>query len=255
MGCGAVADFGHAAAISRTEGLHLQSVYDPIFEKAVDLQKKYGATHAFHDLELFFNSGIVAVSVASPAPVHKQNVFDCAQRGLPVLCEKPLAMNDADSAEMILTMERAELPLAVGFCYRFSPVALKIRDLVREGAIGKVRALRLIYIWDLHGIWDYDSAGLPFYSPRRQARMDEGGPMVDCGVHQIDLARWWLGEEVIDFRAAGAWVENHESPDHMYLHMTHESGALTTVEVSYTYGHTAKDPLPHFTYQLIEPTA
>ena len=246
-----MADFGHLPAIKHTEGLELHSVFDPDFGRALAAQQKFGAAHAFCDPELFFASGVSAVTIASPAPTHKANVLECAKRGLPALCEKPIAKNDADSETMIAAMDKAGLPLAVGFCYRFSPVALEIARLVREGRIGEVRALRLIYIWNLHGIYELDAEEKPYYSPRRLDRMAEGGPLVDCGVHQIDLARWWLGREVVDWSSIGAWVENHEAPDHTYLHLRHEAGALSTVEVSYTYTHTAHDPISHFTYQLI----
>lgn len=251
MGCGSVANFGHLPSIRDAEGLELHSVYDPDFDSALLAQRRFGATHAFCDPKLFFESGIDAVTIASPAPTHRANVLECAERGLPALCEKPLAMNDADAEQMIAAMEEVGLPLAVGFCYRFSPVALEIARLVRAGRIGEVRALRLIYIWNLHGIYEFDDEGKPYYSPRRLDRMAEGGPLVDCGVHQIDLARWWLGREVVEWSGQGAWVENHAAPDHTYLHMRHEGVALSTVEVSFTYTHTARDPISHFTYQLI----
>jgi predicted dehydrogenase len=251
MGAGSVADFGHLPAIKNTPGLEIHSIYDPHFERAVEAQKKFGARHAFHDETLFFESGIDAVSITSPAPTHKQNVLDCAARGLPVLCEKPIAMNDADAELMIETMAAADLPFAVGFCYRFSPVALEIKRLVAAGAIGEVRSLRLIYIWNLHGTFEWNEAGEPYYSPKRAARMEEGGPLVDCGVHQLDLARWWLGSEVVDQTSVGAWVEDFKAPDHIYQHLRHENGALTTIEVSYTYTHTSHDSIAHFTYQLM----
>lgn len=251
MGCGSVADFGHLPAIKSTEGVELLAVYDPDFDRALAAQRKFGCQHAFCDPELFFGCGIDAVTITSPAPTHKANVLACAKHGLPALCEKPLAMGDDDAAEMITAMESAKLPLAVGFCYRFSPVALSILRMVREGRIGDVRALRLIYIWNLHGIHERDPDGRAFYSPARVARMEEGGPLVDCGVHQIDLARWWLGSPVKSWTAAGAWVENYTAPDFSYLHLSHENGALSTIEVSYSYTHTAADPLSAFTYQLV----
>src|SRR5580704_19229536 len=121
MGCGSVADFGHLPAIKSTEGLELYSVFDPDFGRALEMQRKYGVPHAFCDPKLFFESGLDAVTISSPAPTHKANVLECAKRGLPALCEKPLAMNDADANTMIAAMDQAGLPLAVGFCYRFSP--------------------------------------------------------------------------------------------------------------------------------------
>jgi predicted dehydrogenase len=81
--------------------------------------------------------------------------------------------------------------------------------------------------------------------------MLEGGPMVDCGVHQINLARWWLDSEVVNVVGAGAWVGNYESPDHVYAHLDHANGCHTMVEMSFTYGHTAKEPAPVFSYELI----
>jgi len=251
IGCGAVANFGHGPAISAEPSLQLYSVLDPNLEKAIEYQTEFGAEHAFCDPEKFFRSGIDAVSITSPAPTHRDIVLECASHGLPVLCEKPLAMTDEQAEEMIQAMDSQNLNLGVGFCYRFSPVALKIKQLVEEGAIGAVRALRLIYIWNLHGIYEWSEDGSPFYSPRRAERMNEGGPMVDCGVHQIDLARWWLQSEIIETHAEGAWVEDFEAPDHIYLHLRHENGALSTIETSYTYTHTARDPISHFTYQLI----
>ena len=70
--------------------------------------------------------------------------------------------------------------------------------------------------------------------------------MVDCDVHSIDLARHWLGSEVARHTALGAWVADYEAPDHMWLHLDHESGAHTMVEMSFTYGHTAKEPISFF---------
>ena len=251
MGCGSVADFGHGPAILATPGLNLYAVYDPDFDRAVKYQKKFGATHAFIDRNLFFNCGIDAVTITAPAPVHYDLVLEASKFHLPVLCEKPIAMDDDQAEAMIIAMANANAPLGIGYCYRFSPVALKIKSLVEQNAIGKIRSLRMIYIWNLHGIYEYDAAGKPFYSPQRAERMREGGPMVDCGVHDIDLARWWLKSEIESYHGEGAWVEDYEAPDHMYLHLRHEDGTLTTIEMSFTYTHTSKDPISYFSYQLI----
>ena len=251
MGCGMIADCGHLPAILATEGLEAWAVYDPDPQRAYGLQRKFGIPHGYTVSDMFFESGLDAVVVTSPAPFHRQNVEEAARHGLPVLCEKPLAMTDSDAESMIQTMADANLLLAAGFCYRFSPVAQTIKRLVQDGAIGEVRSLRLVYIWNLHGRDIVTPGGCTAPNPYWQGRMAEGGPMVDCGVHQIDLARWWLGSEVAQYQAAGAWVENYEAPDHMWLHMDHENGAHTMAEMSFSYGHTARDPLAHFSYHLI----
>jgi predicted dehydrogenase len=249
MGCGVVASYGHVPAIAHTAGCKLVSIFEPDSARLIDAKDRYKVEKGFTDPNLFFQSGIDAVTVTSPAPAHLENVTMAARYGKPVLCEKPLAMNEAESLQMIEMMEKANLPLYVGFVYRFSPVAMEIKRLVDEHAIGKVRSLRLIYIWDCHGKYEGRFGEKP--NAARHGRMIEGGPMVDCGVHQIDLARWWLGSEVTRANGNGAWVDEHEAPDHMWLHLDHQSGAHTMVEVSYSYGHTSKDQRCQFHYELI----
>jgi predicted dehydrogenase len=251
MGCGLIAEYGHIPAILATEGLEAWAVYDPDPARAYGVQHKYGIPHGYAISDMFFESGLDAVVVASSAPAHRGNVAEAAAHRLPVLCEKPLAMTDGDAEWMIRAMDDAGRGLATGFCYRFSPVAQNIKRLVDDGAIGAVRSLRLVYIWNLHGRDRVTPQGATEPNPYWRGRMAEGGPMVDCGVHQIDLARWWLGSEVARTQAAGAWVEDYEAPDHMWLHMDHDSGAHTMAEMSFSYGHTARDPLAHFSYHLI----
>lgn len=251
MGCGAVADYGHLPAIKKTEGVELHAIYDPNEEALARIQKKYDIPQAFPDAAAFFASGIDAVSITSPAPRHKENVLDAALHRLPVLCEKPLAMNREEAVEMIFAMQQAEASLYTAFCYRFNPCALKIRDLVRTKAIGDIRSLRLIYNWGAHGKYALDGNGKLIIQKRREARMLEGGPMVDCGTHQIDLAQFWLQSEVIDFSSHGAWVDDYEAPDHLWLHMNHANGAHTMVEMSYSYHHTSKNRNREFVYELI----
>ena len=252
MGCGVVASYGHVPAITRTAGCKLVSIFEPDAGRLIDAKDRYRVDKGFTDPDLFFQSGIDAVVVTSPAPCHLDNVRMAARYGKPVLCEKPLAMNEAESVEMIRIMRDANLPLYVGFTYRFSPVAMDIKRMVAEGAIGKVRSLRLIYLWDCHGKFDCRT-GSDRPNSARHGRMLEGGPMVDCGVHQIDLARWWLGSEITRATGAGAWVDDreHDAPDHAYLHLDHADGAHTMVEMSYSYGHTSKDQRCHFVYELI----
>jgi predicted dehydrogenase len=46
-------------------------------------------------------------------------------------------------------------------------------------------------------------------------------------------------------------VDDYKAPDHMYLHLDHANGAHTTIEISYSFGHTAAEPLSRFTYEII----
>ena len=251
MGCGTVAHYGHIPTILKTPGLELVALFDPDPERLAAAQEKFRIEGGFTDVDAFLASELDAVTITSPAPCHILNVLDAVRHGKHMLCEKPLGMDVDECEEMARLAGGAGLMLFTGFDYRFSPASLKIRELVRAGAIGSVRSLRLVYIWNLHGKYQRDGVGGQILNERRVGRMLEGGPMVDCGVHQIDLARFWLDGEVCSWQAAGAWVDDFEAPDHMYLHMDHENGAHTMVEISYSYCHTAKEPIKRFVYELI----
>lgn len=251
MGCGTVADYGHIPVILSTPGLSLHAVFDPDPQRLKSVQEKFGIVKAFTDEEAFFQSGFDAVTVTSPAPCHLANIRSACRHGKHILCEKPLGMTEDECREMIACAKQAGVMLFTGFDYRFSPASLQIRQWVRDGAIGELRALRLIYIWNCHGKRIRDEHGTLIESPRRQGRMLEGGPLVDCGVHQIDLARFWTGSEVTSWSAAGAWVDEYEAPDHVFLHLDHANGAHSTVEISFSYCHTCQQPVNVFSYDLI----
>jgi len=251
MGCGKVAGYGHLPALNESEHWDLVSVFDPNPERLAQAQERFNVPQAFTDSDAFFESGLDAVAITSPAPCHKENVLAAARFGKPVLCEKPLAMDEAEVAEMIAVMEKAGLPFYAGFTYRFGADAQRIKRLVDERVVGDVLSLRLIYIWNCHGKYVTDEEGNRIEQPRRRDRMYEGGPLVDCGVHQIDLSRWWLGSEIVRYQSAGAWLEDYEAPDHVYLHMDHANGAHTMIEISYAYCHTAKESIFLYSYDLI----
>lgn len=256
MGCGSVADFGHLPAISETHDLELVAAFDPNIEAAQRATHRFPHAAICTDSEYFFaegkRRGMQAVVIASPAPFHLANIREAASHGLHILCEKPLGMNEAEILEIIRVVEAANVHLTTALCYRFSSISQHIRELVDQKAIGEIRVLRLVYLWNLHGKYFYDKEGNRFEAPIRVGRMVEGGPMVDCGVHQIDLACWWLRSEVERQTAAAAWIDReYEAPDHVWLDLDHQCGAHSHIEMSFSYTHTAKDPVNVFTYELI----
>jgi len=251
MGCGTVAGYGHLPALRNSTVWDLHAVFEPDPARRAAAQEKFGVPHAFDNVDAFFTSGLDAVAITSPAPCHLQNVRDAVRHGKPVLCEKPLAMTEQEGREMLAITQAANLPLFTGFTYRFGDEALKIKALLERRAIGILRTLRLVYIWNCHGRYELDAGGNRIEQRRREGRMREGGPMVDCGVHDIDLARWWTKSEVVRFEGMGSWVQDYAAPDHMWLHMDHANGAHTMAELSFTYCHTAKEPVHKYLYDLI----
>lgn len=254
MGCGIVATFRHIPAILENPELELSAIFDPNPQKLQKIQDRFQfpADKCFTNMDEFMKQKMDIVSITSPATYHKENCLAAARHGKHVICEKPLALTEEEAQEMIDAMKKAGKNLFVGLVCRFAPVARKIHEVIQDGTIGAVRSLRLIFNWNCHGKYrNDDDTGEYGINHRREGRMFEGGPMVDCGTHQIDLARWWLGSEVISFSGFGAWVDDYEAPDHTWLHMDHANGAHTMIEISFSYCHTVSEPRSEFIYELI----
>ena len=179
MGCGTVAMYGHLPALAAAQGLELAAVFDPDSTRLKAAQDEFAVPHAFTDAEPFFTSGLDAVVITSPAGAHLQNVHDAARHGKHVLCEKPLALTEVNAERMIEEMAHAERMLFTSFVYRFSPVALEIKRLINEGAIGRVASLRLVYNWDCHGKYEMDGAGHRVIQKRGKTGCSKAG-------------RWWI---------------------------------------------------------------
>ena len=266
MGCGTVAGYGHLPAICETSGISLHALFDPSRANLDTAGEKFSVPRErrFTDVNAFFVTKLDAVSITSPAPFHCANVLAAAAHKCHVLCEKPIAESDADGQRMIDAMKAADRRFVVGFIYRFSPMARKVREVIQSGGIGQVRSLRFSYIWDCHGKYSRGVASSVVHPSeqrdaqgrqlnlRRDRFMKEGGPMIDCGVHEIDLARWWACADVKTYASHGTRIDDdYPVPDHIYIHITHNNGVHSMVESSFSYGHTAKDQQVHYRFEAI----
>ena len=126
-----------------------------------------------------------AASVALPNALHAPMTIDCLQAGLHVLCEKPMAMNVRQAQAMLAASRKARRKLMINFSYRFMPQTQSLKSFVETGAIGEVYYGRTAW---------YRRRGLPgFGSWFGQKDLSGGGPIIDLGVHRIDMAMWLMG--------------------------------------------------------------
>ena len=126
-----------------------------------------------------------AVSVALPNTFHAPVSIDALKAGLHVLCEKPMAMNAAQARAMLAAAHKGRKRLMINFSYRFMPQTQALKSYVDSGAIGEVYYGRTAW---------YRRRGLPgFGGWFGQKKLSGGGPIIDLGVHRIDLAMWLMG--------------------------------------------------------------
>ncbi|MGQ9478247.1 MAG: Gfo/Idh/MocA family protein, partial [Candidatus Bipolaricaulia bacterium] len=159
-------------------------------EKAVrEFAARFGWERYLTDWrELIAEPEIDLVDIAAPNELHAPIALAAAEAGKAVFCEKPLARDLNEAREMLCAVERANVPHMVCFNYRFLPAVRLARRLIDEGAIGKIRQFRALYLQD----W-LKAPGFPLLW-RMQKERAGSGALGDIAVHAVDMARFLVGE-------------------------------------------------------------
>lgn len=192
VGCGWVARDHLLPGLRSTPTAHLVGTCDREHAAAARLA---GDALATADLdELLAQPGLDAVYVATPNSAHRAVVEAVAARGVPVLCEKPLAA-DVDDAAAIVAACAGQLA-GTAFDQRFHPAHRRIAEIVAAGELGTVTAVRILYACWLPPDWS------PSSDPHDNWRVDParagGGALVDLAPHGIDLVGALLGGDDLD---------------------------------------------------------
>ncbi|HEX6971029.1 MAG TPA: Gfo/Idh/MocA family oxidoreductase [Limnochordia bacterium] len=128
------------------------------------------------------------IDISAPGDVHAEMAIGAAQAGKHIICEKPLANTLAEAKEMLAAVQKAGVKHMVAFNYRRVPAVQLARQLIQEGAIGKIYHFRGTYLQD----WIVDPE-FPLVW-RLQKDKAGSGPLGDLGAHVVDLARFLVGE-------------------------------------------------------------
>ena len=176
----------HLRALADEPSIRVTAIVDPFEQARARAAAAAPGTPAYADLDAALaHGGIDAVLIAAPSTLHLVLVGACAQRGLPMLCEKPCGTTSAEVSAAATAADAAGCLLQIGYWRRFVPDLLELRERVHAGALGEL-ALVSCYQWD---------AGPP--SPA--FRSTSGGIAVDMGVHELDQLRWLTGQELGTF--------------------------------------------------------
>ncbi|MFW6311828.1 MAG: Gfo/Idh/MocA family protein, partial [Nanoarchaeota archaeon] len=154
-------------------------------ERLRKYSKKYSISKTYTDYrELLENDEIDAVSITTWNNLHAPIAIAALRAGKNVLCEKPLALNAIEAQEMVDTAQQTGKLLMVGFVRRFGENAKYIKKLIEQGNLGNVYYAKtgVIRRWGNPGGWFSDK------------KRSGGGPVIDLGVHMIDLVRYVVGK-------------------------------------------------------------
>jgi predicted dehydrogenase len=250
VGCGVVAGYGHIPAIARCELAEICAFADPSEERRKKQADKYGKPCFASFEEMVAKVELDAVSIPTHPGIRLGLVKTAAQHGLHAFCEKPLTDTVAQAEELLRLMDAANLFVGMAFVYRGKPEVQRMMQLVREGAIGRLRAVHIENMWDYHGLRS-DGWGGDYVGRRHRALQNLG--TLDCGVHDLDLARYLSGGDYGEIHAIGGNVESaNEHPDHIILNSRMTNGVLLSIEESGVWGYRAKEkPKYQQSYRLL----
>lgn len=208
-------------------------------DAVAEAASRYGyATHYTDWHEMLEDERIQLFDNVGPNYVHAEPSIAAARAGKHVICEKPLARDAEEAKEMLDAVEGAGVKHMCAFNYRFVPAVRQIRELIEDGALGRIYHFRAKYLQE----WV-----MPHYDTPLLWRLDGekagSGALGDLGAHIIDLARFLIGEIATVSAMTRTFVEERpllggegtgevDVDDAFVATVAFENGAIGTLEAS-----------------------
>lgn len=187
--------------------VHVAAICSKNGTNAETLAAKYGIAGVYRSAEEMMDEAeLDGVCIVTPNDLHHPLTMAAIERGLHVLCEKPLAMNGAETAAMRRAAEQAGVVHGVNFSVRQHPAVQYMRRAVKDGAIGRLLEGRFEYTGD------YGLSGPPGW--RGSVRSGgAGGVLQDLGSHIIDLSQYILGDAIDAVQGSLRCLESGQGVD------------------------------------------
>ena len=191
IGTGRIGSVHAHNLMGQVRGAELVAVADVMVEAARSLAAEVGVERVYDDpSELLSQQDLDAVLICSSTDTHAALIEAAAEAGKAIFCEKPIALELGAIDRALEAVERAGVTLQVGFNRRFDPSFAALRDAVDTGRIGTPEMLRI-------------TSRDPEPPPIAYVR-GSGGIFCDMMIHDLDMARFVLGEEVVEVYAMGS---------------------------------------------------
>ncbi len=218
LGVGLMGAFHVEALSSRIRGAEVAVVNDFFADKAEEVAAKVGARVVADPIAAINDPEIDAVLIATPGAAHDEQVNACLDRGIPVLCEKPLT-TDIASAYAIVQKEATlgRQLIQVGFMRRFDAEYVALRKLIVDGGLGNPLMVHCTH-----------------RNPAVGDHFNSEFMIRDSVVHEVDAARFLLDEEITSvqvIRGAATSLAPQGTSDPMLVVFETESGRIVTDEI------------------------
>lgn len=189
LGCGRIGAM-HARNIARHPRTVLATVYDVNAPAADSVAAELGVAVSPSADAVFEAGGVDAVVIATSTDTHVDFIKAGVAAGKPLLCEKPIDLSLARVADAEAALKGSSVPVMLGFVRRFDPGHRAVREAVRMGEVG-----------DLHQL--VVTSRDPGLAPEAYLAVS-GGIFRDMTIHDFDMVRFVLGEDIAEVTAFGA---------------------------------------------------
>lgn len=175
--------YAYAEALKKMDGVELVGIADDNETRGVEASMRYNTSY-YPTYEELLNQDLEAVIITSENAKHHEHVLAAAKKGKHILCEKPIATNKQDAVEMIDACKENNVFLQIAFPVRFSTPVAKAKQIIEEGELGSIVAIKGTNRGTNPGGWfvEKDKSG--------------GGAVMDHTVHLVDIMRWYMGSDV-----------------------------------------------------------
>lgn len=190
IGCGEVTEKKSGPAFSQIEGSSVVAVMGRNVDKTRAYAERHHISRWYTDPQLLVDDPEVnAIYIATPPSTHATFAIMAMKAGKPVYVEKPMASNYEDCCRINRISEQTGVPCFVAYYRRHLPYFLKVKELVKGGAVGNVINVQIRFAVPPRDL-DYNRSNLPW---RVQPDIAGGGYFYDLAPHQIDLLQEMFG--------------------------------------------------------------
>jgi inositol 2-dehydrogenase len=201
------------------------AVADPIGNLAKEIAAEFDVPKSYADpMAMIDDKSVDAIVIVTPTHIHREQVIAAAKSKKPTFCEKPPALSLAEVAEMKAAIEKSGMFFQMGFMRRFDAGYAAAKKAIDAGRIGQPLVFKATSR-------DPFRPSLEYANPA-----SSGGMLIDMGIHDFDLARWFMGD-VQKVSAIGATIAYPELAtvgdiDNAIASLTFTSGKLGVVDLT-----------------------
>lgn len=192
IGCGDVTEVKSGPAFNKVNNSALVAVMRRDAQKAKDYAQRHGVSKWYSNAsELINDKDVNAVYIATPPAFHEEYAIAAMNAGKPVYIEKPMSLDHVSAQRIGKAAKEKNIKVSIAHYRRGQPLFNKVKQLLAENAIGKVRFAKLDFYKKL---LPHEALSVSKVAWRLDPAISGGGLFHDLAPHQLDLMHWFFGD-------------------------------------------------------------